>query len=273
MNKNISILGLILHIIIFFILYLIPFNLLSEANLTLGLILLLITYLTTFYLLYRFIFYRISVYIFGIGVFVIGFLGNVIAIIFSPEYVMWEKSISILGHHPGGMFMRIGLIISYNLAIPFFIKFGKALKNETTNDNLIKLAVACGLFTSVTAMLTGTISGSFHDFISLLHGLFALMSWLGGVAVTFLFGFLMLKNSKFTKKIKNLSFIITGVLVIYLIPFFIVNFCNLYPETSPVYAFGRSIFLIMATFEWVVIFSILLWFLINSIYLLRKNIG
>jgi len=186
---------------------------------------------------------------------------------------MWEKSISILGHHPGGMFMRIGLIISYNLAIPFFIKFGKALKNETTNDNLIKLAVACGLFTSVTAMLTGTISGSFHDFISLLHGLFALMSWLGGVAVTFLFGFLMLKNSKFTKKIKNLSFIITGVLVIYLIPFFIVNFCNLYPETSPVYAFGRSIFLIMATFEWVVIFSILLWFLINSIYLLRKNIG
>jgi len=205
-------------------------------------------------------------------VFVIGFLGNVVAIIFSPEYVMWKKSISILGHHPGGMFMRIGLIISYNLAIPFFIKLGKALKDETINDNLIKLAVACGLFTSVTAMLTGTFSG-INDFISLLHGLFALFSWLGGVAVIFLYGFLMLKNSKFTKLIKNISFIITGILIFYLIPFFIVNFCNLYPETSPVYAFGRSIFLIMATFEWIVIFSILLWFLFNSIYLIRKHIN
>lgn len=272
MNKNISILGLVLHIIIFFILYLIPFNLLSKANLTLGLILLLITYLTTFYLLYRFIFYRIPVYIFGIGVFVIGFLSNVIAIIFSPEYVMWEKSISILGsYHPGGKIMRIGLIISYNLAIPFFIKFSKALKDETINDNLRKLAVACGIFTSVTAMLTGTFSG-INEFIGLLHGLFALMSWLGGVVVTLLYGFLMLKNSKFTKLIKNISFLITGILIFYLIPFFIVNFCNLFPETSSVYAVGRSIYLIMPTFEWIVIFSILFWYLFNSIYLLRENI-
>jgi len=272
MNKNISILGLILHIIIFFIIYLIPFNLLSEIILTLVLILLLITYLTTFYLLYHFMFYRIPIYIYGIGVFVIGFLGNVIAIIFSPEYVMWEKSISVLGHHPGGMFMRIGLIISYNLAIPFFIKLSKALKDETVNDNLRKLAVACGLFASVTAMLTGTFSG-INDFISSLHGLFALMSWLGGLVGTFLYGFLILKNSKFTNLIKNISFLITGILIFYLIPFFIVNFCNLFPETSPVYDFGRSIFLIMATFEWVLIFSILLWFLFNSIYLFRENIN
>jgi hypothetical protein len=218
-------------------------------------------------------FYRIPIYIFGIGVFVIGFLSNIIAIILSPEYVMWEKSISILGsYHPGGKLMRSGLIVSYNLAIPFFIKFSKALKDETINVNLRKLAVACGLFTSTTAILTGIFSG-INEFIGILHGLFALMSWLGGVVVIFLYGFLMLKNSKFIKLIKNISFLITGILIFYLIPFFIVNFCNLFPETSSVYAVGRSIYLIMPSFEWLIVFCVLFWFLINSIYLLRENIG
>ncbi|MHA2130286.1 MAG: hypothetical protein ACW99L_09965, partial [Promethearchaeota archaeon] len=66
---------------------------------------------------------------------------------------------------------------------------------------------------------------------------------------------------------------ITGILIFYLIPFFIVNFCNLFPETSSVYAVGRSIYLIMPSFEWLIVFCVLFWFLINSIYLLRENIG
>lgn len=271
MRKNVSIIILILHQVLFLIIYLIPFNTLSEINLTFVLILLLIIYLSTFSILYKVIFNDIPSYVYGIMVFIIGSLGNIVAIIFSPEYFMWKKSISVLGHHPGGMFMRIGLIISYNLAIPFFIKFGRILKAETVNDNLRKLAVAIGIFTSITAMLTGTFSG-INALISSLHGFFALLSWLGGVAVIFFYGLLMLKNSKFSRSASNFSFVIDGILIFYLIPFFIVNFCNLFPEASSVYAFGRSIYLIMPTFEWIVIFSILFWFLFNSFYIFREVI-
>jgi len=201
-------------------------------------------------------------------VFIVGFLGNIVAIIFSPEYVMWEKSISVLGHHPGGMFMRIGLVLSYTLAIPFIIYLGRTLKDAEVNENMRKLAVGSGIFVSVTAVLTGTFSG-INPFISLLHGLFALMSWLGGVVVCLLFGFLMRKNSRFSKLITNFTLAITGILVGYLIPFFIVNFCNTFPETSSVYAVGRSIYTIMPTFEWVLILGTLFWYLASSIYLLN----
>ena len=271
MKKNLAILILITHTILFLLLYLIPYNVLSETDVTLGLIFLVIIYLTTFSLLYHYIFSSVLPgYIFGIFMAIVGFSTNIIAIILSPDYVMWEKSISVLGHHPGGIYMRIGLVLSYTLAMPYIISLGRALKEETVNKNVRKLAVGSGLFVSITAVLTGTFSG-INPFISLLHGLFALMSWLDGVVVCLLFGYSMLKNSKFTKLITNFSFTIAGILICYLIPFFIVNFCNLFPESSSVYSLGRSIYTIMPTLEWVVIFSILLWYLSGSIYLLTKD--
>ncbi len=276
MRKNVSLFILILHQVLFIIIYLIPFNIISEKNdeisLTFALILLFIIYLSTFSILYKVIFKEISIYVFGIMVFIVGFLCNIVAIIISPEYFMWKWSISVLTHHPGGGFMRIGFIISYNLAIPFFIKFGRLLKAETINDHLRKLAVACGIFTSVAAMLAGTFSGR-NTLNSTLHGLFALLSWLGGAVVCLLFGLLMLKNSRFSKSISNFSFLISGFLLFYLIPFFIVNFCNLFPETSPVYAFGRNIYFIMPLFEWIVIFSVFTWYLFISIHVFRENIN
>ena len=45
-------------------------------------------------------------YIFGLLTFVVGFSGFILALLFSPEYVMWEKSISLLGHQTGGIFSR-----------------------------------------------------------------------------------------------------------------------------------------------------------------------
>jgi len=232
----------------------------------------LIIYLATFSILSKFLFKEISSYVFGIIVFIVGFLSHVIAIVFSPEYILWTNSISVLTHHPGGRFMRIGTIISYTLSIQFFIKFGTILKAETINDNLRKVAVATGIFTAITAIFTGSFSGS-TPLNSTLHGLFALLSWLGGVTVCFLYGFLMLKNSKFSKSASNFSFFIGGILVFYLIPFFILNFCNLFPETSSVYAFGRTIYTIMPTFEWILILLLLSWFLVNSIYMFRENIN
>ncbi|MEE9376689.1 MAG: hypothetical protein V3V33_01485 [Candidatus Lokiarchaeia archaeon] len=211
-------------------------------------------------------------YIFGFLTFIIGLTGDILALLFSGlagDYVMWEKSISILGHRAGGVYLRTGLVISNILAIPFIIYLGRTLKDENINDNLIKLTIGVGIFASVTAVLTGIFSGV-NEFISSLHGLFALLSWIGGAIVCFLFGYLMLKNAKFSKSIMYFNFIITGVFASYLIFFLFTNFCNYYAEIC--YSLGRKVYVIMPLFEWTVIFSILIWYLVNAVYLFNKRI-
>lgn len=206
-------------------------------------------------------------YIFGLLTFVVGFSGFILALLFSPEYVMWEKSISLLGHQTGGIFSRIGLIISNTIAIPFIIYLGRALKDENVNENVRKIAVGAGIFISVIAALTGAVSGGgFSD----LHGSFALLSWMGGIVVCLLFGLLMLKSSKYSKSAAYFSFIIAVIFGSFLIPFFITNFCNALPDICG--SFGKSVYTIMPVYEWVVMFSILIYYLFNSIYMLYKKI-
>ncbi len=206
-------------------------------------------------------------YIFGLLTFVVGFSGFIIALLLSPEYVMWEKSISLLGHHPGGIFSRFGLIISNTLAIPFLVYLGSTLKDENVSEKERKIAVGAGIFISINAVLTGAVSGGG---LSDLHGLFALLSWLGGNVVCFIFGLLMLKSSKYSKSAAYFSFIIAGIFGSFLIPFFITNFCNAFPDICG--SFGKKVYTIMPVYEWVVMFSILIWYLFNSIYMLYKKI-
>jgi len=206
-------------------------------------------------------------YIFGLLTFVVGFSGFILALLLSPEYVMWEKSISLLGHQTGGIFSRIGLIISNTIAIPFIIYLGRALKDENVNENVRKIAVGAGIFISVIAALTGAVSGGG---LSSLHGLFALLSWMGGIVVCLLFGLLMLKSSKYSKSAAYFSFIIAIIFGSFLIPFFITNFCNALPDICG--EFGKSVYTIMPVYEWVVMFSILIFYLFNSIYMLYKKI-
>lgn len=208
-------------------------------------------------------------YFFGFVAFTAGFLGDSLALLTTPEYIWWRQSISILGDLSGGIFLRTGLIISGLSAIPFFIYLGRALKDDGVNESLRKVAIVVGIFSSLCVVFTGTFSGV-NEFIKSLHGFFALCSWLGNSAVFILFSLAMSKNNKFSKYPIRIGFIVSGILVIYLIPFFITIFCNYFREIC--YAFGRRVFTIMAVFEWIVYFSILSWILYNSSYLLYKKI-
>ncbi len=208
-------------------------------------------------------------YIFGLIGFTAGFLGNTLALIFTPEYKMWKYSISVLGDLTGGIYLRTGLIISGLLAIPFYIYLGKTLKDDNVNEILRKGAIIAGIFSSICVALTGTFSGV-NDFIKFLHGNFATFSWFGHTAVFILFSLAMVKNPKFSKAPVYVSYIIAGILIVYLIPFFITNFCNYFREIC--YSFGQIIFTIMPVFEWVVYFSILSWILFISSYILYNKI-
>jgi len=208
-------------------------------------------------------------YIFGLIAFSIGFIGSTLALILSPEYKMWKYSISILGHATGGMYLRIGVIISGLVAIPFFIYLGRAVKEDNVNEVLRKITVGIGIFSSVNVSLSEIFTGV-NNFIIMLHGIFALCSWIGYVAIFILFSVIMLKNSKFSKYNVYLGYVAAGILIFYLILFFVTNFCNLYVEIC--YEFGRGVYIIMPTLEWMVYFSVLFWILFNSGHLLYKKI-
>lgn len=208
-------------------------------------------------------------YFFGILAFILGFLGTILALLLSPEYIMWQKSISILGHQTGGPYLRIGIILFGITSIPFLIYFGRRLKNENVEEYLRKGGLYSSIFAAVTTILTESFTGV-NEFISSLHGLFALLSWVAGSLFLTIFSIMMSKNPIFSKIQANISFIVAGIFIFYLIPFFTTNFCNYFPDLC--YDFGRAIYTIMPITEWIVHFGILFWVLINSCYLLYKKI-
>ncbi|KKN51255.1 hypothetical protein LCGC14_0624550 [marine sediment metagenome] len=206
-------------------------------------------------------------YIFGLLAFTIGFCGYIIALFLSPEYIMWEKSISVLAGKTGGIYVRLGIIISSSFSIPFIIYLGRAIQHENVNENLRKSTIIIMIFSSVNGILTASFFGGIFSEV---HGLFALFSWISAAISCTLFGIVMLKNTEFSKLAAYLGFLVAGIFVFYLIPFFITNYCNLYVNTC--YSLGRSIYTIMPTTEWIVMFSILFWYLLNSSYLIYKKI-
>ena len=207
-------------------------------------------------------------YVFGLLAFITGFLGDFLALLFSPGYQMLRSSISLLGLNPGGIYWRLGMIISNIFAIFFLIYLGKILKDENFNDIIRKIAIGSGIFTSVSGILTGAFTGV-TELIIYLHGIFALMSFIGSAVLYSLFAFLIAKNSKFSKPIAYISIIVGAIVVSYLIPFFITNFCSVF--TGICYSFGELIWLIMPTYEWTMVFAILIWYLSNSLYIAKKK--
>jgi hypothetical protein len=215
------------------------------------------------------LFNTIPGYIFGILTFTIGLLGDVLALVFSPEYQMWRSSISWLGVQTGGMFLRLGFIVSNIFAILHIIYLGRSVKDENVNDLVRKIAIGCGIITSINFLLTGIFSGT-DPLNSYLHGVFALFSFLGGALTTSIFTYLFSRNPRFSKSIVYFNIVISGIVISYLIPFFITNFCNLYQNIC--FSFGAAVYIIMPTYEWIMIFGILLWYLLNSIYLAKKKL-
>jgi hypothetical protein len=215
------------------------------------------------------IFNVIPGYIFGLITITISILGVVLALIFTPEYEMTKNSISVLGDSEGGIFLRTGFIISGLIAILFFIYLGKVLKDKTVNELHRKIAVATGIFASISVSLTGTFSGV-NELIKSIHGMFAVFGWFGNLAVFILFSLIILKNSKFSKPPVYVGFIASGILGVYLLPFFITNFCNYFRDIC--YSFGQTVWIIMPTYEWIVYFSISFWIFFISSYMLYKKI-
>jgi hypothetical protein len=181
---------------------------------------------------------------------------------------MWNESVSALGQSEGGFFLRIGLIISMLFSIPFHIYLGRVLIEEKINNDLKISTVSTGIFSSITIILTATFSGV-NTFINSLHSLFTLLFWLSIIAYFMLFSISILRSLHVSKHQILVSFILTVICIFYLILLLIVNLCDL--SADKCHPFGKMLYIITPTSEWIITFFIFLWFLGNSSNLLYKE--
>ncbi|MHA1883477.1 MAG: hypothetical protein ACW96S_00375 [Promethearchaeota archaeon] len=220
------------------------------------------------------IFEKIPGYLFGLLSFLIGILGISLALILSPGYKMWRYSISQLTHEAGGIFMSLGLVFSNILAVLFIVYLGRTIKDDQVNELIRKIAVGSGILATISGILIGIFSGDLsvrYSLISDFHGFFALISWFSGAIVCGLFSFLMVRNLKFTKNISSFGYLVSGIVIFYLIPFVITNLCFVFQDVC--FSFGTFLtHYINASLEWLVIFSTSTWYLANSIYIKHKNL-
>ena len=213
---------------------------------------------------------KIPGYYFGV---IIGLLGTVTivisAILFSTaeQFNFFSHWISNLGGattqsgiSPNGsnVVFGVGLVITAIFAIFFLVYAIKLLKpgNERTVW-LLYLDILTGLITII-----GIIIVAFFDMINMLliHGVGAIMFFMGGMFMVLFFSLTMVLNSEIPWTHSIPGFIASGVFLIFLITFLPpllsgIEILTLLSDTSPIFAWTRF-------WEWMVLFAILAWFFI-----------
>jgi len=195
-------------------------------------------------------------FIFGISSIIIGLTGDFLAMSLRPGYSILKNMVSTLGIGPGAIFFNLGIIFSGLIAIPFYIDLGRFVRNDENNyQTLRKTAITCAIISCVTMALVGIFPAIQNvSIIIILHYLTALTSWLTGMIYCTIFSFLMLKNPVFPKFLAYLGFLPGGTILFLLILVTIPSATTLIPFV-----------------EWCMVFTIIFYISINSIYMIYKR--
>lgn len=165
-----------------------------------------------------------------------------------PGYSIFTHTVSSLGIGPAGLLFNIGLILCGITAIPFEIYLGKSISRDIVNDKVIKTTVAISIISSLSLSLVGFFPiNQENDIKMFFHGFFASISFIGGLIYIIIFSLFILKDQRFMKLQAYMGFTVCG--------FFILYFCTLVPFT-----------------EWLAVFSIIIWTIFLSSYMLFKKV-
>jgi len=185
--------------------------------------------------------------IFGLISISIGISIDIIGLIISG-YSIYTHSVSSLGITHIGLLFNLGLFFSGIAAVIFDIYLGKIINREIVNEKAIKVTVAISVVSSFSLSLAGVFPLSQEsDTILFLHLFFGFTAFIGGLIFIFVYSILMLKDPKFLKILAYIGFIVCGFFAFYLI------------TQLPIA-------------EWLAVFAIILWTLINSLYMIYKKI-
>jgi len=182
--------------------------------------------------------------IFGILSLSIGILCDFLSYLYFPRYNMVDNLVSELGVGPGGIFFNIGVIITGILLIPFYICLGKSFSIEKINPNMKKGAIVSALISSITFSLIGYFPLTEENrLINAAHGTLAVIHWINALISIIIFGILMIQDYNYTKFQAYYSFAVGGIIITF--------FLTQIPLT-----------------EWIWTISIVVWILVNSLFML-----
>ncbi|MFX1320071.1 MAG: DUF998 domain-containing protein [Promethearchaeota archaeon] len=198
--------------------------------------------------------------VFGLLSIIFGITGDIIAFLLFPGYDFTKKAVSYLCKGPGGIYFQIGSVFSGIFAILFVIALGRTFDEDGINEKLRKNTILIALVSCASLVILGGFCGS-NPIVALIHGTFAFISWLFGLLYISLFSLLIMKDSKFSKNLAYLGFIVSFLLLVLLI-IFILHF----------FKATNFLVIILPSIEWIDTFAIILWYFIISTYMIYKKI-
>jgi len=185
--------------------------------------------------------------IFGLLSVIVALFGILSSLLSFPGYNLLLYDVSYLATGPLGCLFDLGLILSGLIAIPFHFYMNTVISSENIKPKLRRLALILSIMSSLTLSLIGFFPVLTDNIIILLvHGILALLTFIGITIYCFLYGIFFLKSPKFPFSHSFLSFCVSGIFLFY--------FTNRY-----------------SLVEWIGVGSVMLWICFNAIFILIKK--
>jgi len=187
--------------------------------------------------------------VFGIISVSIILLGDFLAILFNPDYVVFKDMVSKLGAGPapGGFIYNLSVVISGIIVIPFYIHLSRIVIEDNTNETLRKFAIISSMISCITYSLLGVFP-SFENIyiIFYIHGFLAFISISSGVCYLISFNILIKRSNNFKKIQSYFGFFIAGLYMLFIITW-------------------------LPNIEWIMSFGIVSWIIIISVSILKNK--
>ncbi|NVM17446.1 MAG: hypothetical protein HWN80_07000 [Candidatus Lokiarchaeota archaeon] len=184
--------------------------------------------------------------IYGLLSAIVGLGGDIISIILFQGYSI-KHMISALGTGPGGIYFNFGTILSGIFAYLFYLHLYKVIGKETTAPKLHRIGRRFALNSCVFFSLVGVFPTSTNNIIFVLHGTFALISWLSAIIYLIIFSLLILKTNIIPKFFVYLALTTGGTIIVFLLTW-------------------------IPLIEWIMALAVSIWITLISVYLLIRKI-
>ena len=152
--------------------------------------------------------------VYGILSAIVGLTGDAIAILLFEGY-SFNRMISVLGIGPGGIFFNIGTILSGIFALFFYLDLIKII--GANDPKLCRVGRFFAINSCIFFSLVGVFPSSRNLVIFVLHGTFALLSWLSAIIYLGIFSYLIFKNDIISKFFGYLALITATSIIVFLL--------------------------------------------------------
>ena len=176
----------------------------------------------------------------------VGIGGDIIAIALFPSY-NFNRMISALGTGPGAIYFNIGTILSGIFALLFYLYLIEVIGKETNDPKQQKVGRFFAINSCIFFSLVGVFPTSTDTILFVLHGTFALISWLSAIIYLSIFSSLIFKNKVIPKFFGYLAIITAGTIIVFLLTW-------------------------IPIIEWIMALAITVWITLPSVYMLYRKI-